>query len=190
MATADQFAQAQPNDPLPEGGAILSAGGQNIINNQLSQATTDNTGDLMQGVGMAANGLLKDTPTDMSLGRVGLNQEGFNSVLQQRNQNSVAGTANSIQKSLEMSDPLRRAAYENTAAQSLAKSEQIRYNNWTLNNQQLLAKAQLAQAQSAAETNFLSQILGFAGAAVGAGIGGLVGGPAGAAAGAAAGSKI
>ena len=76
------------------------------------------------------------------------------------------------------------------ASANFAKSESLRFNNWTLKNTQALQKLQLEQAKQAAQKTWLSSVLGLAGAGVGAGVGFFAGGPAGAAAGAGLGMSV
>lgn len=178
-------------NPLPAGdyntATSLSGGGmaqgdsttvnpqtQGLLNTEINKAYGDDTNQLMQGVGSAANGLLKDTPAGVSTGGAG--DPDLEASLSRMNQSQVGNTVQSIQAATEADNPMRQAQYESDAAGNLAKVSQLDMNDYMLYNQQQLQQLQLQQAQAAAQQSFLGSVLGVAGTALGLGIAAVTGG--------------
>jgi hypothetical protein len=178
----------QPSDTVAPGGGLLSPSGESLLNNEVASASTtsNDTPALMNGVGANySSGLLKDSPNSFSLG---MNPTGdITSALNNQALSKLGSDVSNIGIQTGLNAPVRLAQRQATAAGGLAEDEQIRFNNWSLQNTWNLQAAQLQAAQNAAQASFLSSLLGLGGTIAGAGIGALAGNPA---AGALIGSKI
>lgn len=178
------------------GNNALDAGTQGGIENQLalgaykpgdSSYVANDSESLLKGVG-DSKGLLGNASSGNSMGMS--TPEDFSTALAKRSQDAVANTITGIKREQDFTAPMRLAKHQADASGSLAKSEQLRYNNWVLKNQQFLLKTQTEQAMDAAKAQALAGLLGGIGSVVGGVAGGIVGGPAGAAAGAAGGGAL
>lgn len=178
------------------GNHALDAGTQSGIEQQLqsgaykpggSNYVADDSESLMKGVG-DSKGLLGNPSTGNSMGMS--TPEDFSIALAKRSQDAVANTVVGIKRQQDFTAPMRIAKHQADASASLAKTEQLRYNNWVLKNQQFLLKTQAEAAMDSAKAQALAGLLGGIGSVVGGVAGGVVGGPAGAAAGAAGGGVL
>lgn len=166
LTDPNTFAAMQPKgltETVAKGGAALDQGTQDIINQELARANTNDTGQLMRGVNESGQGLIRNQQGGNSLGMS--TPSDFYSTMEQRGREAVANTSSEIERNLQLTNPLRRSNDLALAAGNLAKSETLRYNNWVLKNKQNLQALQLKQAQEAASSGFLGSILGLVGAA-------------------------
>lgn len=179
------------NEALAEGMRPLDEGTQGLIEGQMAKGMGYDNTNYTEGVGNDYGLIGKSSPS------MGMNHpDDFYDVMDSRGRDAVAGTVSRIQANDNFTAPLRQAKQAGNAASNFAKTENLRFNNWTLKNTQHLQKLQIEQAAGAARKGTLGAILGIAGTVVGAAVGGAAGfvgtgfNPAGAVAGAGLGMGI
>lgn len=184
-AGAAAAVSAQPNDTSAtspwqgmgglyahQGGGLLDAAGNTLLNNQVAGAatTSNDVPALMNGVGAnGSQGMLKDSAGGG--GAMGTSNPDLAAAIQNRSNDALANTVNSIRTTNDLNSPVRLAQRQAQAEGSLAENEQLRFNNWTLQNNMDIQQAQLQANQDAAEAQYVGSVLGVMGKVFGAVVG-------------------
>lgn len=162
-------------DPEAYEGSLLGKGAQGLIKRQVDEATG---GRDFQGERL---GDLRSAGVITQAGRDGTASDAISTGFRERNAERIAD----LERKIFRDEPLYQAKAQARAAKSLLQSENIRFKNWTIRQQQKLQKLQLEQMLEGEKDSLLGSIFGGILGVGGAVIGGIASGgnPAGIAAG-------